>query len=164
MNHRTYLLVTVSRALHDTEQARTWMTNTLQICIGGIAPRTVWNGGAEKGDRDASLIAHKLGAWVYEYRTDGNVYTLDHDNRFHLQARWWGSEGSVHPLERNRFMVRRCVEGRDAGMTIRFLGLVAPWSKTHGTDHTLSQARHWGFTDERITRLECPREYGALHG
>jgi len=116
----------------------------------------VFNGGAEKGDRDASLIAHRLGAWVYEYRTDGWSYTLD-CGIYHQGRRWWAPQGSVHPLERNRFLARRCAEAHAVGLDVRVLGLVAPWSKTHGAMHTIAQARHAGL---HADVLDCPSEFG----
>jgi hypothetical protein len=160
VNTKTLLLCSLSRALHDTEAALDWLWDTLQWRIQEIAPDMLINGGAEQGDRDATKIAHALGIGCYEYRTDGWIYVPDRVGMLCRMSRWWDAGGSVYPLERNRFMVSRCVQARESGWNVRVLGLVAPWSKTHGTEHTLAQARHAGFGEQEVSRVECPAEYG----
>lgn len=152
------LLVTISRALCDTDRSSDWMWDTLQWRIKEFCPDILIDGGAEKGDRDATEIGSALGIRCYEYRTDGWIWIPDGRGSYLKVSRWWASSGSVHPLERNRFMVSHCVRFRESGWNVHVLGLVAPWSKTHGTDHTLSQARHSGFSEHEVTRLECPHE------
>jgi len=158
---KTLLLCSLSRALCDTSAARDWMFSTLLKHIKEIAPDRIINGGAERGDRQCTTLAHALGIECLEHRTDGWAWAFDATGMLRRTERWWDPIGSVHPLERNRFLVRQCVQARDSDWNVRMLGLVAPWSKTAGTDHTLSQARHSGFDDEHITRVECPAEYGA---
>lgn len=162
MTAKTLLLTTISRALCDTEDAVDWLWDTLQWRIKEIAPNKIINGGAELGDRDCTKIAHALSIECEEYRTDGWIWAFDATYTLRRTVRWWDPCGSVHPLERNRYLVSRCVQARESGWNVRVLGIVAPWSKTHGTQHTLSQARHSGIPDEHITRVECPREYGAV--
>jgi len=152
---KTLLLCSLSRALHDTEDALDWLWDTLQWRIKEIRPTKIINGGAELGDRDCTRIAHALQIECEEYRTDGWIH-IPGPSGYVRMGRWWDPGGSVYPLERNRYMVSRCVQARNEGWHVHVLGLIAPWSKTHGTAHTLAQASHFGF---EVTRLECPAAF-----
>lgn len=153
---QTLLLCTVSRALCDTWDAIAWMQETLQPHLKTIVPDLVINGGAGKGDRDVSRLACASGFFCIEHRTNGWCYAPNLDGSYRQLNRWWGPKGSVHPLERNRFMVTQCAQARDAGWNVHILGLIAPWSRTHGTEHTLAQAMHAGFSPIKAI---SPREY-----
>lgn len=157
MSTKTLLLVTLSRALHDTEDALDWLWDTLQWRIKEIAPDRVINGGAELGDRDCTKIAHALGIECFEYRTNGWIYTPGAPSDYVQTARWRDADGPVvSPLERNRALVAVAVKARNEGWRVHVLGLIAPWSKTRGASHTLGQAAHYGL---EVTRVECPVEY-----
>jgi len=164
---RTLLLVTGSRSVcvshGGTKRSFGWALDTLKRHILNGRPDLIINGGAEGPDRMSANIAGSLGIEWHKYLLDGWIYTVDSMDSVLRVARWRDAEGPVvSPLERNRALVAASVKARNEGWQVHVLGLVAPWAKTHGSDHTIAQAKHAGL---EVTRIECPMDYaGASHG
>lgn len=158
------LLVTGSRALADTSAAHDWARVQLRSAVAamvpsGLPPACVLTGGCE-GSPDFWVRepARARGFTVVEYRLDGGRYVNgerngDWPHRFAYRpgSRPW-------PLVRNKALVAAAVACSEA-WDVRVLALVAPWSKTHGTEYTASLAESRGL---RVERLVCPEELGQL--
>jgi hypothetical protein len=164
VSQRRLLLVCGSRSLgaeHGGTKASTdWAYDILrsQIANPKHRPDVVINGDAHGPDRWSSMTALTLGIECRAYRLDGNVYTWDTMGSQFVHSRWRDADGpAVNPLERNRALVAAAARALDEGWDVQVLGLVAPWAKTHGTDHTLAQARHSGL---KVARWDCPESYG----
>jgi hypothetical protein len=141
----TTILLTASRALLDTEESKQWFRAKVQEVI--TAPVSIITGDA-KSDRFAmESLSGKI---------DGLVYCLDGFARtgylncfntwVHKSMRQWISSEDLRatnskrlPLNRNAAMVNVCPAD-----TICH-AFVAPWSRTHGTEHTLGLAARRGL-------------------
>jgi len=71
-------------------------------------------------------------------------------------SRW--SEASPGPLPRNVELARAAAKAKQSGFDVRVVALGARWSRTHGTEHTVSQLYHAGI--EACVEY-CP--YGGYH-
>lgn len=149
MPHPSVLLVCGSRELLYHPGAQRYVRHMIGHALRELAwlghPDTVvLHGGAKGPDRWAGELAQERGLRAVTYLPSG--WRLDSWAR---PRRW--SPVAVHPLERNRAMVRaltnaerRVFEGGPPWMT-RVLGFVAPWpTETHGTEATLRYARREG--------------------
>lgn len=98
------------------------------------------SGGADGPDEWALAFAAGRGRYSRRYDIDGWVY----DERA-LRVRQWSTPDASGPLDRNARMVDDLVRQRERGAHVEVVGLVAEWSKTKGTDHTLRLAKDAGF-------------------
>lgn len=151
------LLVTGSRALADTRRAAAWAR-------GEIAPRAldahqVVAGDARGPDEWAQDLAP---TWAERWCLDGRILArlmLD----WVLEARW---HNDPLPRRGDREGRRQLCLARDRAMVdhyapradeVALLALIAPWSRTRGTEYT---ARHAEAAGIAVERLVCPVEYG----
>ena len=167
------LLVTGSRALYDTAEARAWTLDVLRArLLGSDAPTLVVTGDARGADAAASEIVRRVGPTVgiAVWELDGDVTTWAPGVVVGRVVRWtdepelrWGDrEGwRRRPLERNAAMVARCGEQARDGADVRCVALLAPWSTSGGTQHTMRLAREHGLHVEVLT---CPEAYGPRGG
>lgn len=154
------LLVTGSRALArnrgGTKKSVAWAYDRCgEAIVGENRPDLVVAGDAEGPDTIACTVAGTVRPRILwrVFALDGWLYHCDVGLR-----RWRNVPGpATWPLSRNMAMVAAVVKARDAGWHVRVLGLVAPWSRTRGSDHTLGVAKRAGL---EVTRLECPAAYG----
>jgi hypothetical protein len=159
------LLVTGSRALTDTPEAEAWAQDELARRITREAVRSVVTGDARGPDEWAH--PDELGIWGVRWCLSGDV-------DFRLGGDWWTEKrwlprGTPRPsshdawaqraLARNRAMVTH-VADCDPG-NVRVLALLAPWSRTRGTQHTMRLAREHGLP---VEVLSCPEAYGPRGG
>jgi hypothetical protein len=165
------LVVTGSRVLADTPDAEAWARGVLGEVTAALPPVAVlYAGGAAGPDTWAADLARERGLSVIEYRLDGNRWTLSRLSRaVRPYAPWCEWEGvrarpgdRRWPLERNRVMIdHAALLARTAAVNlrhaVRVLALVAPWSRTHGTQHTVRLARAAGLA---VDVRECPAAYG----
>jgi hypothetical protein len=162
------LLVTGSRSLCETHggtcQSFEWFREELRkrIVLSEHPPNLVLNGRADGPDAVSTTLAMAVRPRiaVREFRLCGWIYRSDSTgDALSRGQRWRDADGpAVSPLERNRVMVAHCAWARDnMRWQVRVLGLVAPWSRTHGSDHTLGLAKR---AELDVTRLECPVAYG----
>lgn len=153
------LLVTGSRALCDTPAAEAWARGVLRGRITS-STRSVVAGDA----RGPDAWAHDetpLALWCARWCLDGSVLCRLNGN-WREEARWL-VRGVVRPttheawaqraIARNAAMVEHTARTPGA----RCLALVAPWSRTRGTQHTARLAREHGIT---VEVLVCPAEHG----
>ena len=155
------LLVTGSRALSDTHAAEVWARGMLRERITREIVDSVVAGDARGPDEWAHEIAPP-GLWCARWCLDGAVLCSLGSN-WHEEARWLvrgvprpsTSEAWVQrALARNRAMVEHAAR-RPEG--VRVLALLAPWSRTRGTQHTMRLAREHSLPVEVLT---CPEAYG----
>lgn len=149
------LLVTGSRALADGSRsdAESWAKNILRTAMAGMDSRDVLlSGGATGPDYWAAQESRSRGIRTIELKLDGKRY--DNDK---IVGEWFDPKtagrfsAQTWPLERNRVLIDSAVKSRDAGWKVTVLALVAPWSKTKGTGHTLLHAGLNGLlTEEHI--------------
>lgn len=159
MNY-VYLVVSGSRALHPRRggsvRSQQWACQAIRDKLDELGRPTIVDGYADGPDRWASEIARDEDLPLVEFRLDGIVYCFRVPGRPTGPAgRWHKSTKQIHPLDRDRAMVEWAQKVLDKGRRVEALGLVAPWSKTRGTDWTLGLAKHCGI---KVTRLVCPRE------
>jgi len=156
------ILVTGSRALADTPSAAEWCQGILADTIGALPPGSiVVHGFADGPDTWAWEACARFGVRQRAYyatgRLEDGVPAREGASREIAVSRWigWTSLDAIplrrRPLERNRAMVSWCAAQPDA----RCLALVAPWSRTHGTEHTAGLARKAGIA---VDVRECPGE------
>lgn len=166
------LLVTGSRALADTHNARWWAVREILRALADLPlGATVLHGGARGPDVWGSEIATTLGCAVLEFSASGDAWCRSHEavtQYGHLGRRgfsngWsWladppprGPKGSREwYLARDRAMVQ-WVSQREGERCC--LALVAPWSTTGGTAYTARHARLAGIV---VTEHVCPRDLG----
>lgn len=159
------LLVTGSRALADTPQAEAWARAELAKRVTREAVDSVVAGDARGPDEWAHEIAPP-GLWCARWCLDGAVLCrLASD--WHEEARWL-VRGVARPsshdawaqraLARNRAMVEHAALNPEG---VRVLALLAPWSRTRGTQHTMRLAREHGLP---VEVLACPESYGPRGG
>jgi hypothetical protein len=162
MSAKTLLVVTGSRALRSDRGGSTsseeWAIGALENrMLHGQRPSCVAHGGAPGPDQwtndVASVSVPPIPCVIF--RLDGWAYGPDG-----WVKRWRQHEGrALSPLERNVSLIAHAAEARDKGWDVDVLGLIAPWTKTKGTDHTLGLARKCGL---KVTRAECPKEYAGV--
>ena len=167
------LLVTGSRALTDTPAAREWA----RAALTDTPAAREWAREALRAQRTPNLSrvvagdargpdewAHcvwSIGAWLERWCLDGDV-------RLGLASEWWTERcwlpadaprpssreaWAARALARNQAMVEDVARRGNA----RCLALLAPWSRTRGTQHTLHLAREHGIP---VEVLVCPAEHG----
>lgn len=159
------LLVTGSRALTDTPQAEAWACGELAKRITREAVDSVVAGDARGPDEWAHEVAAP-GIWCARWCLDGAVLCSLVSN-WHEEARWLVRD-VVRPstreawaqraLARNKAMVEHAAM-RPEG--VRVLALLAPWSRTRGTQHTMRLAREHGLS---VEVLVCPEAYAPRGG
>lgn len=147
----------LSIGLGGTHFSQQWMIRTLlSVFYSPMQPYDlVINGGCDGVDARATDIGRRFGCRCREFRLDGWVYAIDASSLVQ-SSRWHASGGRIHPLERNRIMIHQAAALVPLGWTVSVVGLIAPWSLTHGTDHTLTQADQASLPN---TRIVCPVEY-----
>ena len=153
----TTLLVTGSRALADTPQARWWAVRQILAALSELPYGSVLVTGDASGPdtwaRDLARCAAGLvvvfgrGGWADDGRAS---WRWTDDPRVPQTPAAWRDR----LLARDRAMVQ-WVAGREGER--RCLALVAPWSATYGTLYTARHAKAAGIT---VDLRECPREYG----
>lgn len=152
------LLITGSRALASTPEAATWARAQLTRVL---TPRvSVVAGDAGGPDEWAQVMAP---GWATRWCLDGRIFArLTLSGSWQLEARWHSdpmpSRGDragwkMLCLARDRAMVAHWAERAGVSM----LALVAPFSRTRGTQYTVARAREAGIP---TTVLTCPAEYG----
>lgn len=152
------LVVTASRCLDDTPEARAWAVATIAAALDARPWTHVITGGApmrKPGRTSPDVWAEEMAArrgmrWV-RYALDGRVY------RCGKPVRRWTEAKRVDPLDRNREIVaaaRRALVDPDTA--VYCVGARAPWATTDGTGHTARL-----FWDARIPAwlATCPAEY-----
>ncbi len=139
---KSLLLVTGSRALADYPEAQDWAETQLAGRIGTGDWGVVLNGGCPLSpDAWSTDIAARAGvAWV-EYRLDGHRYGSDGKTKLWVAERSDRKKPHPHPHERNQAMVDLGRRMLADGWRVLVLGLVAPWSKTRGTQVTIGMAQ-----------------------
>lgn len=153
---RAALLVTGSRALVDSpceEMARACLRHALD----GIDAVIV--GDASGPDAWAFALAVASGRIARRYCLDGTVRGAEDEKR-----RRWIDEATLAdtpparaPLLRNAKMVADlAARAAFPDWNVRYFALVAGWSQTHGTMHTVSLARDAGLLG-RVVRFEVDR-------
>lgn len=166
------LLVTGSRALADTPRAKRWARARLHESIAWMLDAEAallmhggcWDGTRPNPSDNPDWWAHEIvvpngiAAEVYTAIGAIEVHRRDPSSPAGATATYgrWAAEGAAPtPLERNVHMIG-VAAARAKNIDVRVVGLVAPWSTTRGTHHTLRQARDRGFT---VVEHLCPREY-----
>lgn len=155
------LLVTGSRALADTPQAEEWARAELARRITVETVDNVVAGDARGPDEWAHEIAAKASLRHERWCLGGAVELRHHNLR-------WLPEGAPIPtthdawaqraLARNRAMVEHTALSPEG---VRVLALLASWSRTRGTQHTMRLAREHGLPVEVLT---CPEAHGPQGG
>ena len=151
------ILVTGSRALDDTPEAKAWAVGVLHQELCGCTE--LWEGGCvDSPDEWASEIVSTKDPtpWRMTYCADGRVYLMGARNRM-IVLRWKG-DSVFHPRHMNDKMVYDFAELHPEGVV---LALRAPWSKTHGTEDTIREAR---LRRLALREFVCPEEFGPRGG
>jgi len=151
------ILVTGSRALDDTPEAKAWAVGVLHQELYGCTE--LWDG----------VCQNSPDAWAWEivssrdhlprrmrYWADGRLY-IEGVPTGMIVLRWKG-DSVFHPLHRNDKMVSDFAELHPEGVV---LALRAPWSKTHGTEYTIREAR---LRKLAVREFICPEEFGRKDG
>ena len=153
------LLVTGSRALTDTPAAREWARAALRAQRTPSLSRVV--AGDARGPDEWAHGPWSIGAWMDRWCLNGDV-------RVGLGSEWWTErrwlpadaprpsshgEWAARALARNAAMVADVARRGNA----RCVALLAPWSRTRGTQHTMRLAREHGIA---VEVLACPAEHG----
>lgn len=155
-NRSGVVIVSGSRALRDRDDAVLWAKGMIRAVFFWLGARIgiLVTGDAPGPDTWAREMARGQSVQAYVYGLDGKVHTYAESTGDKIFAPPWGTRteefsSRTWPLERNRVMVAKVAErvrqSRDAeGTPARpalLLGLGAPWSDTHGTQHTIRHAR-----------------------
>lgn len=167
MSKGRILVITGSRSLNMSHggsmQSESWAKQLLRTALfGDHRPTFLVHGDCPNSpDRWAHELAMK-GPEPYiqclAFNLDGWIYLNDGQLR-----RWRDLDGrESNPLRRNDSQVTHCAKARDDGWDVRLVALIAPWAKTHGTEHTVGLARKAGFRDEDIIELTCPSEMAGV--
>lgn len=163
------LLVTGSRALADTDAARAWALSVLRPAVEACQGRAGYLvvGDAPGPDTWAKELAEARGVAGRQYALNGwlsmwasNTWV---SKPWHTPAgSGWRQHGPKWPLFRNATMVRWFAERcREADTVAHVVALVAPWSKTRGTEHTGRLVERAGIAVEWHA---CPAELGSGAG
>lgn len=151
------ILVTGSRALADTQEAKAWAIKVLRRELKGCTE--LWDGVCQNSP-DAwawEIVSTKDPTpWRMTYCADGRVYLMGARNRM-IVLRWKG-DSVFHPRHMNDKMVYDFAELHPEGVV---LALRAPWSKTHGTEDTIREAR---LRRLALREFVCPEEFGPRGG
>lgn len=161
------LLVTGSRALYDTQKARKWTMNALRPRLTGPdAPQLVVTGDALGADDAARrLVGYGSPVGIAVWELDGEATMWAPGYALGLTRRWTEEKEPQcgdreawkrWPLKRNAAMVAWCAEQARGGADVRCVALIAPWSNTRGTQHTVRLATEHGLP---VETLVCPMEY-----
>lgn len=167
------LLVTGSRAWDVDRRSARWARAQMALVLGGARPALrewgtppdlVVHGDAPGADTYAEEIAAAmlLPRAVFSLRTGAPVLRTRsaRDPRV-TSARPLRDAGEwrygSNPLERNAAMIRWAVEQMRAAHSVRVFALVAPWSPTGGTRHTLRLAEDAGLRAEVIAGDRVPQ-------
>jgi len=144
------LVVTGSRVLAGAPSADRWALDLLRAAVQHAD--TVVTGDAGGPDAWAPSAARIAGRRWASYALDGFV------RRGHGDPVRWGTPdpedqrnratAAAWCLHRDRVLVADAVRAHAAGRSVRVLALVAPWSKTHGTEYTAGEARRLGLDVE----------------
>ena len=145
MSERRVLLVTGSRALADTGASEEWARSTLVEAMAFLrdGQDTLVHGGATGPDTWAWEIAQGREHAVEAFYPDGRLRISypagsEHDDQ---HGTWGRLDRTRSPLARNAHMIEVLSLLRERECEVLVAGLVAPWSRTHGTEHTLRLAR-----------------------
>jgi hypothetical protein len=143
----TTILLTASRALLDTEESKQWYEFELRQIYLTPDEITVITGDASSDEFALQVLRASLDRFRFKvYNLQGGIYARAW--RGPTLAEWkgtWMSDGLAAippkrlPLVRNEAMVNACPAD-----TICH-AFVAPWSRTHGTEHTLGLAARRGL-------------------
>lgn len=164
---RRILFVSGSRAL-NRPSARPWAYGILRAAFDWWSPALLVHGGC-KGcpDEWSDDIARDDKVVVRAFLKDGSIeptgempwtpvgfggdrWTSPEHLAAHPEWRW--------PLVRNQAMVDALVIEVEMGAEVLCVGLGAPWSKRHGTEHTVRLAR--ASRRMRVEYRLCPEEFG----
>lgn len=145
------LLVCGSRSLARDPAATAWARALLRDALGALAPGdVVLAGGAPGPDRWAQEVVSALARdhrplRFVEFLADGRRKDWRPAGRSQAirHTRW--SPDNPGPLARNCAMIDALLAARAKDCLVSVLALVDPMSPTHGTDHTVAQARACGI-------------------
>ena len=153
------LLVTGSRALTDTPAAEAWARGVLRERITSAVERVV--AGDARGPDE----------WAHDTSANGFAcarWCLNGEVRYRFSRLWWTEalwlpRGTPKPRTHEAWAQR--ATARNAAMVehtartpgAHCLALVAPWSRTQGTQMTARLAREHGIA---VEVLVCPAEHG----
>lgn len=149
------MVVTGSRDLTASRggsyESEAWVYARLRESITGDRPDLIISGDAEPVDRSAFRIAD-IARPVINWRMFGlNGYLYHCGYAF---RRWRELPGPVtSPLARNIAMIAAAKKCLDAGWRVKGIALVAPWTRTNGTLHTVGLAKKSGI---EIPVVTCP--------
>lgn len=160
---RAVLVVSGSRALCDTPTAEEWARAILSDIVSALPDGSAVVAGDARGP-DAWALYYAESALLdlhrVSYALDGARYI---DGSF---SSLWAQKDDTRAADRQTWpLVRNCALAHDAGVRRREgtlvagAALVAPWSKTRGTMHTVNKLRAEGIYVETFV---CPRELGPL--
>ena len=159
---RVVILVTGSRALDLTDAAMEWASEKILATLCEYPERNelVVTGDARGPDVHARGMADNSLVWSrYGYvSVRGNAPILDR----------WCSDPLPRPDDRDGWKQRLLARARamvawvaaESGVR-RCLALIAPWSRTQGTQYTARHAREAGIA---VTELVCPAAFGPDGG
>lgn len=160
------LFVSGSRSLDRTTAARAWAIDILQRAFAWWRPALLVHGGCEDcPDTWADDIAYHDDIPTLVFLRDGTVVPSGEIPKcVTFRATRWTSEEHLlshpprrRPLMRNEEMVR--VLSEEVGdAEVLCMGLGAPWSERHGTEHTVGLAR--ASKKMRVEYRVCPAEFG----
>lgn len=142
------LIVTGARCLVDTPAATAWARGVLGDAL--VEVTGVGHGGAIGPDTWAGELARNLGLRETVYGLDGWV---TQDGRRLVR---WTNDQRPHPIARNRALVEAARIASLRGTDLSVLGLLAPWSRTHGTERTCAMADAAGLI---VRVMPCPAEH-----
>lgn len=145
------ILVTGSRALADTPEAKAWAIEVLQRELAGCTE--LWECGRPGTvDEWAVRVAEGLRPqpWRMSYYSNGTA-TAFRPSPQASKERWvvYSSfvEARLQLVELFKIMFPRGT----------VLALLAPWSKTHGTEYTIREAR---LRKLAVREFVCSKEFG----
>jgi hypothetical protein len=155
---RQVLLVTGARELARTHARTAWGVAAVGDAITALRrDALVMTGDATGPDTwarsEAALAA--LERWVYAL--DGWIYANGEPRCHWTAVTGAGRSPRRWPLYRNERMVAEAHGFAGRGDAVTVLALVAPWSRTRGTMHTVGLAHRAGIA---ATILACPVELG----
>ena len=117
----------------------------------GEKPDLFLSGYARGPDRWGALAAYHLSVPRLEFRLDGRRWTNERPARGPM-ARWTeetmpASKASPKAwkdrcLARDRAMGAAAMRAADEGWDVSLLAVIAPWSRTHGTEYSMEFFQH----------------------
>jgi len=156
---RRILLVTGSRAL--TGHARMGRILLAEVSDLKRYLGYVVAGDAGGPDELAHSLAKACGVHSVTYRLDGTWQSTDANTP---GGRWDAKlsqdelreieDPRRRPLVRNNVMAHSVGMQGDRGWQVHCLALIAPWSKTKGTEHTARRAEQYGIPVTRVLFVE----------